>query len=338
MDITPLKNLVNIDSPSGFTQKAEEFIVETLKDIGFNAERNNKGAVTCNLGPDPELVIAAHTDTLGGIVTAIKPDGTLEISNIGGLLLNAYEGCYVRIYSSLGKVYTGTFLLDNPAIHVNKDIRSTKRELMNMHIRIDEETWSKTDTEKLGIQPGDFVCFEPHFEETESGFIKSKFMDNKASCFVLFEIAKWAKAQGKDYPVQLFFSNYEEVGHGASSGFAGTVVDMLCLDMAVVGNGCAGREDKVSICAKDSSGPYDHGFRKELEELCKKNDIPYVIDIYPYYGSDGSAALRAGYNYRVGLIGMGVSASHGIERTHKKGVKATVDLCLAYIGQRFANG
>ena len=333
MNTALLEKLVNIDSPSGFTKEACEFIHATLKDLGYSPEYTAKGAVTCNLGDNPSLVLAAHTDTLGGIVSQIKSDGTLRISNVGGPLLPSYEGCYVRIHTLKEKVFTGTFLLDNPAVHVNKEASSKKREITNMHVRIDEEVENQKDVKALGVSIGDFVCFEPYYTETESGFIKSKFMDNKASCFVLFELAKELK--GRNLPIQLFFSNYEEVGHGAATGYAEGIDEMLCLDMAVVGTNQDGREHLCSICAKDSSGPYDYEMRKKLVALAEKNNIAYCQDIYPFYGSDGSAALRAGNDFRVALIGMGVSASHGVERTHKKGIQATIDLCLAYIEDKF---
>lgn len=333
MNTKLLEKLVNIDSPSGFTKEACAFIYDTLEDFGYKPKYTAKGAVTCNLGEKPTLVLAAHTDTLGGIVSQIKSDGTLRISNVGGPLLPSYEGCYVRIHTLKGKVYTGTFLLDNPAVHVNKEASSKKREITNMHVRIDEEVENQKEVKALGVSIGDFVCFEPYYTETKSGFIKSKFMDNKASCFVLFELAKELK--GRNLPIQLFFSNYEEVGHGAATGYAEGIDEMLCLDMAVVGTNQDGRENLCSICAKDSSGPYDYEMRKKLVELAEKNKIAYCQDIYPFYGSDGSAALRAGNDFRVALIGMGVSASHGVERTHKKGIQATIDLCLAYIEDKF---
>lgn len=334
MNTQLLRDLVNIDSPSGYTAEACAFIHNTLSAWGLNPTYTAKGAVVCNLGPDPQLVLAAHVDTLGGIVSHLNPNGTLRISNVGGLLLPSFEGCYVRIHTLSGKTYTGTFLLDNPAIHVNRESGSKKREITNMHIRIDEEVEKAEDVKNLGISIGDYVCFEPYYTETDSGFIKSKFMDNKASCFVLFEVARLLK--DRQVPVQLFFSNYEEVGHGAATGYAESIQEMLCLDMAVVGDQQAGRENLCSICAKDSSGPYDYGMRKELVRLAEENNIAYCQDIYPFYGSDGSAALRAGNDFRVGLIGMGVSASHGIERTHKKGIQATVDLCMAYINEHYS--
>lgn len=331
MNTQKLKELVNIDSPSGYTANATKFITEILGNYGLQAEFTTKGAVTCNLGDNPKIVLAAHTDTLGGIVSKINSDGTLRMSVVGGVLLPSFEGSYLRICTMEDKIYTGTLLLNNPAVHANREASSSKRSESNMHIRIDEEVFSVKDVEKLGISVGDFICFEPNYTETKSGFIKSKFMDNKAGCFVLFEIAKYF--QGKNVPVQLFFSNYEEVGHGAATGYEKTIEEMICIDMAVVGDVLSGSEQVCTICVKDSTGPYDYTMRKKLVELSKKKNIPYTLDVYPYYGSDGSAALSAGNDFRVALIGMGVSASHGIERTHKKGIKATIDMCIAYIEQ-----
>lgn len=329
MNTKTLEQLVNIDSPSGYTGNATKYIAETLKSYGAKPEFTAKGAVTCNLGDNPKIVIAAHTDTLGGIVSKINDNGTLRMSVVGGVLLPSFEGSYLRICTMEDKIYTGTLLLNNPATHANKEAGTVKRTEANMHVRIDEEVFSKEDVEKLGISVGDFLCFEPHYTETPSGFVKSKFMDNKAGCFVLFELARIF--EGKNIPIQLFFSNYEEVGHGAAAGYAETINEMICIDMAVVGDVLSGKEQVCTICVKDSTGPYDYEMRKKLVQLSKKNKIDYTLDVYPYYGSDGSAALRAGNDFRVALIGMGVSASHGIERTHKKGLKATIDMCKVYI-------
>jgi putative aminopeptidase FrvX len=198
-----------------------------------------------------------------------------------------------------------------------------------MHVRIDEEVYSKEDVLKLGIHTGDFICFEPRYRAYENGFIKSRFMDNKAGCLVLLELAK--RYKGKEIPVELFFSTYEEVGHGGTCGYSSSITDLLVIDMGVLGSACEGTEQKCSICVKDSSGPYDYEFRKKLVALAKKKGIPISLDVYPFYGSDGSAALRAGKDFKVALIGPGVAASHGVERTHVKGIKATVELCSAFI-------
>ena len=332
MNYTTLKELVAIDSPSGFTQKASHYIHQLLKDYGWSPDYTNKGAVRCTLGTKaPVLAIAAHVDTLGAVVADIEGDGTLRISKVGGLSLNGFEGGYCRIYTLEDKIYTGTLLLDNPAAHVNKDLNSEQRSLYNMHIRLDEEVASQEDVEALGINVGDFICFDTNYQELPSGYIKSRFMDNKAGCFVLFELARQIKNKGWDIPVQLFFSNYEEVGHGGTCGYADSIEELLVIDMGVVGTGAAGEEIACSICAKDSSGPYDYEIRRKLVQLAKAQNIPHRLDVYPYYGSDGSAALRAGNDYRVGLIGPAVSASHGVERAHRKGIEATIDLCMAYI-------
>lgn len=328
-----LLELIAIDSPSGYTDNASKYIFDLLKSYGYQPEYTNKGAVKCALGNNPTLALAAHVDTLGAIVSGIKSNGTLSFSLLGGLSLTGAEGEYVKIITHEGKTYTGTILLNNPSVHANNEKEKTERSIKSMHIRIDEEVYTKEDVEKIGIEVGDIICVDVKYQELENGFIKSRFLDNKAGCFVLFEIARRLKEQGKEVPVELFFSNYEEVGHGGTVGYSENIKELLVLDMGVLGDDCQGNEVSCSICAKDSSGPYDYTFRKKLVDLAKKNNIPYKIDVYPHYGSDGSAALRAGNDFRVALIGMGVAASHGTERTHKKGIEATIDLCLAYINQ-----
>jgi putative aminopeptidase FrvX len=328
-----LKELIAIDSPSGYTENASKYIFDLLKSYGYQPEYTNKGAVKCALGKNPTVALAAHVDTLGAIVSGIKSSGTLAFSLLGGLSLTGAEGEYVKIITHEGKIHTGTILLNNPSVHANNEKEKTERSIKSMHIRIDEEVYNKEDVEKLGIEVGDIICVDVKYQELANGFIKSRFLDNKAGCFVLFEIARRLKEQGKEVPVELFFSNYEEVGHGGTVGYSKNIKELLVLDMGVLGDDCQGNEVSCSICAKDSSGPYDYSFRKKLVDLAKKNNIPYKVDVYPHYGSDGSAALRAGNDFRVALIGMGVAASHGTERTHKKGIEATIDLCLAYINQ-----
>lgn len=326
-----LRELVEIDSPTGFTADACEYIYEYFESLGYTPEYTNKGAVKCSLGENPTMAMAAHVDTLGAIVSGIQKDGHLKFSLLGGLSLNGFEGEYCRIHTHSGKTYSGTLLLKDPSVHANKETNTKQRKLENMFIRLDEEVSSSEDAKKLGIGNGDIIAFDTKYQELESGYIKSRFMDNKAGCYVLMEVARILKEQGKSAPVELFFSNYEEVGHGGTCGYAPTIKELLVLDMGVIGDACEGEETKCSICAKDSSGPYDYEMRKKLVDLAVKNDLPHAVDIYPYYGSDGSAALRAGNDFRVGLIGPGVAASHGMERTHKKGVEATVALCLAYL-------
>jgi putative aminopeptidase FrvX len=330
-----LQELISIHSPTGFTEKACDYIFQTLQSMGWKPEMTNKGAVRCSLGDTPTLAIAAHTDTLGAIVSGIRSDGTLAISQIGGWPFNNFEGEYVTVITLDGREITGSLLLNNPSVHASNVTGSMERKSENMHIRLDEEVENADQVRTLGIENGDIVCFDTRYVELPSGFIKSRFMDNKAGCFVLLELARLMKESGRSLPVELFFSNYEEVGHGASGGFSPAVRDLLVIDMGVLGKGCEGNEMSCSICAKDSSGPYDYSFRKKLVGLARKNRIAYKVDVYPFYGSDGSAALRAGNDFRVALIGPGVAASHGMERTHKKGIEATLQLCMAYLQSEF---
>ncbi|RME76694.1 MAG: glucanase [Planctomycetota bacterium] len=329
-----LKELVEIDSPVGYTQKASQYIFEKLESYGFQPEYTKKGAVRCHLGPFPKIALAAHVDTLGAMVSQIHRDGTLGFTTLGGLNLPVFEGEYVRIYTMDSHVYHGTLVLKNPSAHANRNAYTQERNTQNMCIRLDEKVESKVDVENLNIRVGDIIAFDPRYVHLPSGYIKSKFLDNKTGCYVLLQIAKSLREAEKKVGVELFFSNYEEVGHGAAPGFASTVEELIVVDMGVLGTGLSGQETKCSICAKDSSGPYDYELRKELVNLAEENQIPYALDVYPYYGSDGSAALRAGHDIRVALIGPGVAASHGAERTHEQGLEATIALIQAFIQKR----
>jgi putative aminopeptidase FrvX len=326
-----LRELIAIDSPTGYTDKAADYIATELEALGWNVRRTVKGAVVAVNGDNPTLGLAAHTDTLGAIVSKVRPDGTLAFSTLGGPLLNTFEGCYVRIHTRKGKVFHGTMLLNNPSVHINSKSMSSERTPDTMHIRLDEVVHSQDDVSKLGIEVGNIIAVDPRYVELKSGYIKSHFLDNKAGCHVLLEVARRMPTKKITQPVELFFSTYEEVGHGGATGFSDSVRDLLVIDMGVVGDACDGTELTCSICAKDSGGPYDYEFRRTLTNLAEKNKIAYAVDVYPFYSSDGTAALRAGGDYRVALIGPGVAASHGMERAHRKGIEATIELCLAAI-------
>ncbi|HQY20436.1 MAG TPA: M42 family metallopeptidase [Ignavibacteria bacterium] len=327
-----LESLLKIHSPTGFTNDVIKYISSLFidnKDI--KKTLTNKGSLLISFDDDPELLLTAHIDTLGAMVKEVKGNGTLELTQLGSYPWNSFEGEYVTIRNSKGKLYRGTFLMNNPADHVNKNLRTEKREYSNMSVRIDEPVQSESDVKKLDIETGNFVFYDNRFEYTKSGFVKSRFLDDKACAAVLIELIKDLSKVKNKKKVGFYFSNYEEVGHGSAIGIPDSVKELLVLDMAVVGDGCSGSEDSVSICVKDSSGPYDFDVSQKLKDLAVKNKIKFNIDIYPYYGSDGSAALLAGYDVRVGLIGPGVSASHGVERTHRKGIAETYKLAKAYI-------
>lgn len=326
-----LRELIAIDSPSGFTDEASDFIAATLASQGWSPTRTRKGAVRCRLGERPTLALAAHVDTLGAIVSTVSSNGTLGISPLGGLALNSVEGEYLRVRTLGGEVVTGTLLLDNPSAHANAEHTRAQRSPANMHVRLDALVSCRDDVAALGVEIGDVVCFDPRYQACPSGHIKSRFLDNKAGCFALLELARRLATERQRPAVELFFSTYEEVGHGGAPAPSPSVEELLVIDMGVIGDPCQGRETACSICAKDSAGPYDLAMRKRLLELARRDKIAVVQDVYPFYSSDGSAAWRAGADVRVALIGPGVAASHGTERTHRTAIEATIALTHAYV-------
>lgn len=326
------EKVIGIDSPTGYHYNVQKYLVDTIQAMGFEVRTLRKGGVIANLGGEGNpLMMLAHVDTLGAFVHYIKGNGRLAISN-GTLNPNNIETENVRVITRSGAVYEGTIQLENASVHVNPDVNA-ERKFTNLEVVLDEDVTSKEDVEKLGICAGDFLAVEPRFQVTEKGYIKSRFLDDKASSGVLLGIAKYVS----EHPgclkrnVQLFFTTFEEIGHGASAGIPEEIEDLLAVDMGCVGDHLACTEKQVSICAKDSSGAYHFEMTNELIEVAKEHGIDYAVDIYPSYGSDAGAALRSGKDVRYALIGQGVYASHGYERTHKDGMKQIFELALNYV-------
>ena len=326
--------LLSIPSPTGFTMNVTDYLLSTLAQMGFTPVRSRKGAVVCEIGGEGHpLVLAAHVDTLGLMVREIKSNGRLSFALLGGPSLNAVETENITVITREGKQYTGVVELMNASVHVNPDLEETKRDIKTLEILLDEEVSSREDVEALGIMNGDIVALDPRTHVTPSGYIRSRFLDDKLSAGMLLELAR-AVSEGEVKParkVTLFFSVYEEVGHGASSSMPQDTEDLLVVDMGCVGDGLSCKETQVSICAKDSSGPYDYSMTTELITLCKMHTLDYAVDIYPRYGSDAGTALRAGHDIRYALIGAGVYASHGYERSQEKGVRNTLELIRLYV-------
>lgn len=335
--IKQLVDILNTPSPSGDTKKAIDLVKGYFDALGVESSYTNKGALIATIkGKDDSKhrVVSAHVDTLGAMVKEIKSNGRLKMTQIGGFPWNAVEGEYCTISTDEDKTYTGTILTNKASTHVHGgDVVSNKRDENTMEVRIDENVTSADDVKELGIQVGDFIYLDPRTVVTESGYVKSRHLDDKACVACLLEMARQIVEDNLTpaYTTHFMISNYEEVGHGANSAIPEKTFEFLAVDMAAPGDGQASHEHKVTICAKDSSGPYDIDIKRRLVNLSKENDIDYVIDIYPYYGSDASAMLRAGHDIKHALIGPGVDASHSFERTHKDGLEATIKLGLAYI-------
>lgn len=332
--IDQLKKLMSIDSPSGFTKKAAEYLMGELEKLGYKPEMTRKGCVLCCLGGEgTPTVFSAHIDTLGCMVAGIKENGRLKLTRIGGMNANNAETENARVYTRDGKVYEGCFQMNDPSVHVNGKYSEQKRDWDGMELVLDEKVFSARDTKALGIATGDYVCFDPRTTVTASGYIKSRFLDDKLSAAILLDVARRI-AEGEiklSRKVYIYLTVFEEVGHGCSSGIPGDAEEIISVDMGCVGEGLECKEHQVSICVKDSHGPYNYELTDRLVTLAKKHELDYALDVYPFYGSDADAALDAGYDLRHGLIGAGVYASHGYERSHLDGVKNTLELIRAYI-------
>ena len=326
--------IFNIDSPSGYSEKINKLLIEILKELGHEGKLTNKGNVYLRVeGNSNEKTVAtsAHVDTLGLMVRSINGDGTLNVTRIGGPQVATLDGEYCRIQTRFGKTYTGTILSSSPSSHVYEDSDKQRKE-NNVVVRIDEKISSAKDVKNLGIDNGDYIFIEPKFTITESGFIKSRFIDDKASVCVILTILKYLKDNNLKpaYDTYIYFVNHEEVGHGAAT-INEEITEFVTVDMGCVGKDLAGNEYAVSIAAKDSGGPYDYELTTRLINMAKDNNINYVVDIFPYYGSDVGAAYRSGRDLKGALIGQGVHASHGMERTHLDGVVNTMKLLCLYL-------
>lgn len=332
-----VQKLLSIDSPSGYGREVTQYLLGELHDLGVTAHRTTKGGVIADLGgtnQEDGILLEAHCDTLGGMVTRIKENGRLKLTNIGGMKPANAETENVRIITKANGVYEGTCQLVDASTHVNGAYEKTERTWDTVEVLVDEDVKSGEDTAKLGIMPGDYVCFEPRTRITSSGYIKSRFLDDKLSAAILMGYAKYLKEEGVTPArrVYVHFTIYEEVGHGGSASVPDGVTEAWSVDMGCVGEGLQCTEREVSICAKDSGGPYNYDIVCRLVELAKEHGIGYAVDVYPHYGSDVETTLKAGYDIRHALIGPGVYASHGYERSHRDGAENTFRLIQAYIG------
>lgn len=352
------KKLLSIDSPTGYTAHAAKYVMNEYTRLGYTPILTNKGGVltcisegkgpafsqtpaghvqTCSQSPAPEqgpLVLEAHMDTLGAMVCGISDGGRLTLTPLGGMNPNNAEAENCRIYTRDGRIYSGTFQLKNASIHVNGAYNNTSRSYEEMEVVLDEIVENKGDVLALGILPGDIVCFDPRTVITDSGYIKSRFLDDKLSVGILLGYAKYLRDNGikTERKLYQYITVFEEVGHGGSASIPAGVTEILAVDMGCVGEGLGCKETQVSICAKDSGGPYHYDVVSALVRAAKSAGLDFAVDVYPHYGSDAEASLRAGYDCRHGLIGSGVYASHGYERSHVRGVENTFLLLKAYLG------
>lgn len=332
-----LVNLLNTPSPTGYAGKAIEVVDQAMKDFLFlSTSLTRKGALVATwdgAAQDSPRGLTAHADTLGAMVKEIKPNGRLKLTRIGGFAWNTVEGEGCTVFSSRGEAFRGSILLTKSSGHVyGNQVNELKREDDSMEVRLDARTLDADQTRDLGIQVGDFVAFDPRVEMVD-GFIRSRHLDDKACIACICAAIRSMHAAGlKPAQTSTFhISNYEEVGHGAASGFPKDLAELVAVDMAAIGEGQTSDEFHATLCVKDSGGPYHHGLNQKMRQLAEDFEIPYKVDIYPYYGSDGEAFWRAGGDVALALIGPGVDASHNYERTHVDALVATTQWIMAYL-------
>jgi putative aminopeptidase FrvX len=331
-----INKLVSIPSPSGNTNEVITFVENFLSDLNVETKRNRKGGLIATLPGNNHKhhrMLTAHVDTLGAMVKEIKPSGRLKIDLIGGFRYNSIEGEYCQIQTTSGKVFTGTILMHQTSVHVYKDAGKAERNQDNIEVRLDEKVHSANEVREIGIEVGDFVSFDPRVQVLPNGFIKSRHLDDKASVGILLQLIKQLKTENISLPYTTHFliSNNEEIGYGGNSNITPETIEYLAVDMGAMGDGQSTDEYTVSICVKDASGPYHYELRKRLTELAEENRIDYKLDIYPYYGSDASAAIRSGHDIVHGLIGPGIDSSHAYERTHQDSIENTAKLLFHYV-------
>lgn len=331
------QKILSIDSPTGFTKNVAEYVMREYKSLGYSPKQTVKGGILCEIGEGAyskdALCLEAHVDTLGGMISQITDSGRLILTPLGGLEPNNTETENCKIYTRTGKIYSGTMQMKNASVHVNNKYRSTAREFDTMEVVVDEKVNSKEDVHLLDIRVGDIVCFDPRTVLTESGYLKSRFLDDKVSVGILLGFAKYVKEENIKLPrkVYIYFTVFEEVGHGGSGSIPSDVTDIISVDLGCVGEGLTCTEYQVSICAKDSVGPYHYDIVTGLIEAAQNGNVDYAVDIYPHYASDVDSALTAGHEVRHGLIGPGVYATHGYERSHKDGILNTFLLLTEYL-------
>ena len=334
-----LVGLLNTPSPTGYHVEAIGYVRQAFEELGIpdlSITTTRKGALLAKWpgkGSDTPIGLTAHADTLGFMVKEIKSNGRIKVTNLGGILWGGVESEGITVRTHDNKRIRGSILPVNTSVHVNSKIKFTDRNEDTMEIRLDEKTTSAGETRDLGIGVGDFVFVDPRVEVTESGFIRSRFLDDKAGVAAIYGALLAIKDAGLIPPqdMHILIANYEEVGHGGAAGLPPDLVELLSVDMGAIGEGQAGDEFSVSICVKDGGGPYHFEMNNKLRHLAETFNIRHNVDIYVHYSSDGTAYWRSGGDAKVGLAGPGVDASHAYERTHTDSLLHTAHLLARYI-------
>ena len=328
------KSIVSVPSPIGYYEELNPVLQQLAASLGHTMTFDNKhtGYITLD-GQDNSktVLLSAHADTLGMMVRCIDANGMLRFRVLGGMNLHSAEGESVTIHASNGKKYTGLVACQAHSTHVFANATGMERSEETMVVILDEDVKTRDDVRALGIRNGDYISVDPRCQITENGYIKSRFIDDKACIACLFAVLKYLKENDlkPKYRTILSFTHAEEIGTGGRY-VPEEVSEFVAVDIALVGPELDGNERSVTICAKDLQGPYDYSLRKRLEAYARKANCDYAVDLFLRYSSDAHAAVRGGNDLAHAVIGMGTYCTHGMERTHIKGLEETARLLLAY--------
>ena len=329
------KDIVAVPSPVGYFTQLNPVLERYAAMFGQTVTYDNRSTAYITLdGEDNSrtVLLGAHADTLGLMVRKIENDGRIRVRALGGINYCNVEGESVTVYTRDGRPYTGMMICQSHSVHAFLDARTLPRNEDTMLILLDEKVSSKEDVLALGIRNGDFVHIDPYCEFTENGFLKSRFIDDKAAIACTFAMLKYLTENNlkPKYRTILAFPYQEEIGIGGRY-VPEEVSEYVAVDIGIIGPDYEGNEYSVSICAKDKNGPYNFDLTSHLVNLAEKAECDYVVDVFLNYSTDANAALRAGNNIRQAAFGMACSCSHGRERTHISGLTNTTNLMLAYV-------
>lgn len=331
-----LFQLLAIPSPSGYTDAIVRFVGAELERLGLEFEITRRGAIRADLPgriSEPDRAVVAHVDTIGAMVRQLKENGRLALAPVGHWSSRFAEGGRVSIMTDTGS-HRGTVLPLKASGHVyGPEVDAQPVAWDQVEVRVDDDAESLDDLINLGFRVGDYVAFDPAPELTDSGYINSRHLDNKAGVACLLASAKAIADSNTTLPIDchLLFTIFEEVGSGASAVLHQDVAEMVSIDNAIPAPGQNSTEKHVTIAMMDSSGPFDYHLSHRLIELAENSGIPYRRDVFRNYRSDAASAVEAGNDIRTALVCFGVDGSHGNERTHLESLHNLCSLITTYM-------
>ncbi len=330
-----LAELLEIPSPSGYTDVVVRHVSEELERLGLEVELTRRGAIRARMAGEkrqPARAVVAHVDTLGAQVKRLKANGRLELVSIGHWSARFAEGGRATVFSDRG-AYRGTILPLKSSGHTfGEEIDTQETGWRHVELRIDAWSYGEKDLRRLGIDVGDIVAIDPAPEFLDNGFIVSRHLDDKAGCAVALASIKALVESGEKLPVDLFwlFTITEEIGHGASSILAHDIAAMVTIDNGTTAPGQNSDEFGVTIAMADMVGPFDWHLTRKMVDLCRENDIRFQKDVFRYYRSDSASAIEAGADVRTALVCFGIDSSHGYERIHMHALRSLAELITVY--------